>query len=41
MTCNWFACWALGGSLPLAVLQKEVEGWIAEKKGGKVAEQLH
>ena len=22
MTCNWFACWALGGSLPLAVLQK-------------------
>jgi uncharacterized protein (DUF885 family) len=31
----------LGGSLPLAVLEKEVDGWIAEKKGGKVAEQLH
>jgi uncharacterized protein (DUF885 family) len=28
----------LGGALPLAVLQKEVDEWIADKKTGKTAE---
>ncbi len=29
----------LGGSLPLSVLEKEVDGWIAQKKAGKVVRQ--